>query len=174
MSQVIESDEERPAKSNSQGLVEEFQIDANTDFPEEDKTTEGDDLKKSAKAEDDDPTIPKWVSIYSREYKEFITKIEMNWESNSTKLSVCLLCWGFLSFSLKKKHMEHSHYTLTPSFVKNEEMFLKLAKKHKRMSEDEQNVQIFAEKCKVRPSFAAYFTLLGHQLRRSDLRREKG
>ena len=106
-------------------------------------------IEENQPEEEVDPTTPKWLSIHSREYKSFITKIEMNWESSSTKLSVCLLCWGFLSFNLKKKHMEHSHYTLTPSFVKNEEMFLKLAQKHKRISEDEQNVQIFAEKCKV-------------------------
>ncbi|CAI2376439.1 unnamed protein product [Moneuplotes crassus] len=112
-----------------------------------------DDVKENEEEdqemEEEDDTNPRWVSIHSTEYKKFIQKIELNWESNSTKLSVCLLCWGFLSFNLKKKHMEHSHYTLTPSFVKNEEMFLKLAKKHKRMSDDEQNVQIFAEKCKV-------------------------
>ena len=95
---------------------------------------------------DDDPTKPKWVSIHSKAYERFIQKIEMNWEGNTTKLSICILCWAFLSFSLKKKHMEHSHYVLTPSFIKNEEMFLKLAKKHKKMSEDEQNVQIFADK----------------------------
>jgi hypothetical protein len=39
---------------------------------------------------EDDPTVPKWISIHSNQYKKFITKIEMNWESNSTKLSICL------------------------------------------------------------------------------------
>ena len=144
MSQVLDSQEEIiPNKNQSQGYLDEIQVEANTDIQEEDK-------KDEEAQNGEDPTVPKWVSIHSKEYKKFITKIEMNWESNSTKLSVCLLWWGFLSFSLKKKHMEHSHYTLTPSFVKNEEMFIKLAKKHKRMSEDEQNVQIFAEKWKVR------------------------
>ena len=143
MSQALDSqDDVIPLKSTSQGCNDDIQVEASTDIQD-------DDRKEDEMQSGEDPTVPKWVSIHSKEYKKFITKIEMNWESNSTKLSVWLVWWGFLSFSLKKKHMEHSHYTLTPSFVKNEEMFLKLAKKHKRMSEDEQNVQIFAEKWKV-------------------------
>lgn len=38
----------------------------------------------------------KYVHRDSEEYKQFIIKLEQNYES-SNKLSACLLCWGFLT-----------------------------------------------------------------------------
>ena len=46
------------------------------------------------------------------------------------KLSVCLLCWGFITFYQKRRHQEHSHYTVTPMYFKDEKSFLDLAQKH--------------------------------------------
>lgn len=85
------------------------------------------------------------VAKDSPQYKAFIKKIEHNCKSADSKLSVCLLCWGFLSYFQKKRHQEHSHYTVTPVFFKNEEMFLQLARKHGKIYDNETKVAIFAD-----------------------------
>ena len=79
----------------------------------ENKQTEN--YQKSA-AESNDTV----VSRDSQEYRAFIKKIEQNCQSSDFKLSVCLLCWGFLTYFQKKRHTEHSHYIVTPVYFKNE------------------------------------------------------
>ena len=61
----------------------------------------------------------KYVHIESDEFKTFIRKLEQNYESINSKLSACLLCWGFLTSTQKQKHSEHAHYTVTPMFIRN-------------------------------------------------------
>jgi hypothetical protein len=89
----------------------------------------------------------------SPEYQLFIKKIELN---NSTeqkqKISVCLLCWGFITFYQKRRHQEHAHYTVTPMYFKDEATFLSLAKKHGKFhigGDGETLVAIFADQCKI-------------------------
>ncbi len=90
----------------------------------------------------------RYVHRQSADYKSFIKKIEQNYES-SNKLSACLLCWGFLSSYQKKKHLEHSHYTITPSFFRNEQMFLKHAKLHNKLKDNDTLVALLNESCKI-------------------------
>ena len=61
----------------------------------------------------------RYVHRSSAEFKSFVKKLEMNYDG-SNKLSACLLCWGFLTSYQKKKHLEHAHYTITPSFFRTE------------------------------------------------------
>jgi hypothetical protein len=76
------------------------------------------------------------VHRQSDEFKQFITRIEHNYESTN-KLSACLLCWAFLTSYQKKKHLEHAHYTITPSFFRTEQMYLKHAKMHNKLKDSE-------------------------------------
>ena len=73
---------------------------------------------QSNKSQEPYSTI-RYVHIESDEFKSFIREIEQNYENNSSKLSACLLCWGFLTSYQKQKHLEHAHYTITPSFFRN-------------------------------------------------------
>lgn len=59
------------------------------------------------------------------------------------------MCWGFLSAYQKKKHLEHSVYTLTPAYFKNEEMFMKHAKTYHKIKDNDTMVAIFSDTCKV-------------------------
>lgn len=90
----------------------------------------------------------RYVHRASAEFKSFIKKLEMNYEG-SNKLSACLLCWGFLTSYQKKKHLEHSHYTITPSFFRTEQMYLKHAKLHNKLKDSETMVAILNESCKI-------------------------
>ena len=45
--------------------------------------------------------------------------------------------------------MEHSHYTITPSFFRNEEQFLKHCKANKKLKDNDNLVAIFNDQCKV-------------------------
>ena len=71
-------------------------------------------------------TTLKYVHRDSQEYKQFLIKLEQNYDA-SNKLSMCILCWGFLTSYQKKKHMSHSPYIVTASFCKNEDQFIKHA-----------------------------------------------
>ncbi len=49
-----------------------------------------------------------YVQKDSQQYKDFIKRIEHNFQSdNQYKLSACLFCWGFLTPGQKKRHLEH-------------------------------------------------------------------
>lgn len=39
----------------------------------------------------------RYVHIDSDEFKQFIRKLEQNYDHSNTKMSACLLCWGFLT-----------------------------------------------------------------------------
>lgn len=84
----------------------------------------------------------RYVHKDSEEYKYFIEKLE------HYKDSVCSLCWGFLKSSEKLKHNEHAIYIVTPSFFRYEDLFLKLAKKHNKIRENDTVVAIFNDTCK--------------------------
>jgi hypothetical protein len=86
----------------------------------------------------------RYVHRNSEEFKQFVHKIELNYES-SNKHSACLLCWAFLTSYQKKKHLEHAHYTITPSFFRNEQMYLKHAKMHNKLKDADTMVALFAE-----------------------------
>ena len=73
----------------------------------------------------------------------------MNWQGAGTKLSVCLKCWAFLTFSQKKKHLEHQHHTITPSQLKDEAKFKELAAQYNMMKDEGKTIALFAEKCKL-------------------------
>jgi hypothetical protein len=90
----------------------------------------------------------RYVHRSSDELKKFIQKLEQNYEC-SNKLSACLLCWAFLTSYQKKKHLEHAHYTITPSFFRNEAMFLKHAKMHNKLKDGETMVALFAESARI-------------------------
>ena len=75
--------------------------------------------------------------------------MEQNYEQNSSKMSACLLCWGFLTTYQKQKHLEHAHYTITPSFFKNKDMYLKHAKAHEKVKEDGTMVALLNDQCKI-------------------------
>jgi len=92
------------------------------------------------------PAELNWVEIGSPEYKEFIRRIEGNFQS-SAKLSACCLCWGFITYNQKKNHQEHSHYTVTSTFFKNEDTFLNLAKQNRKL--EDRRVALFAERCQI-------------------------
>ena len=87
------------------------------------------------------------VEIDSPEYKQFIKKLEQNLDANQ-KLSACLLCWGFITFYQKRRHQEHTHYIVTPTYFKTEELFLKLARQHAKLLKGNK-VAIFADQCKI-------------------------
>jgi hypothetical protein len=93
----------------------------------------------------------KIVTLGSPEYKIFIKKIENNYNAQS-KVSACLLCWGFIAYYQKIRHKEHSHYTVTPAYFKDETHFLSLAKKHGKLSDNDTKVAIFADQCKITDS----------------------
>ena len=59
------------------------------------------------------------------------------------------MCWGFLTSYQKKKHLEHTHYTINPSFFKNEEMFIRHAKSRDKLKDNDTMVAIFNESCKM-------------------------
>ena len=84
------------------------------------------------------------------EYKDFILKLEKNYNDPSTKNCVCLLCWAFLPSHLKKRHLEHEPYVVTASFFKNEESFIKLAKENGKVSGNNTRVIIFKAACNFR------------------------
>ncbi len=88
----------------------------------------------------------KFVHRESSEFKAFMKKLEDNYES-SNKLSVCLLCWGFLTSYQKKKHLSHSPYIITPSFCRNEDQFFKHALAQKKTKDNNTLVAIFNEAC---------------------------
>ena len=90
----------------------------------------------------------RYVHRSSNEFKSFIKKLEMDYET-SNKLSACLLCWGFLTSYQKKKHLEHAHYTITPSFFRTEQMFLKHAKLHNKLKDGDTMVALFNDSCKI-------------------------
>ena len=90
----------------------------------------------------------RYVHRSSNEFKAFIKKLEMNYET-CNKFSACLLCWGFLTSYQKKKHLEHAHYTITPSFFRTEQMFLKHAKLHGKLKDSDTMVALFNESCKI-------------------------
>ena len=49
-----------------------------------------------------------YVTRGSQQYKDFMKRIEHNFQSQSElKLSACLYCWGFLTPGQKKRHLEH-------------------------------------------------------------------
>ena len=88
----------------------------------------------------------------SPEYQAFIKKIEHNNNEAKQKISVCLLCWGFITFYQKRRHQEHANYTVTPMYFKDERTFLDLAKKHGKLQDTEDKtplVAIFADSCKI-------------------------
>ena len=87
------------------------------------------------------------MPLNSPEYKQFIKKLEQNLEANQ-KLSVCLLCWGFITFYQKRRHQEHSHYIVTPTYFKTEDLFLKLARQHGKLLKGNK-VAVFADQCKI-------------------------
>eukprot|EP00347_Sterkiella_histriomuscorum_P001639 403371250 len=92
------------------------------------------------------------VTLDSPEFRAFIKKIEVNNNESKHKLSACLLCWGFITFYQKRRHQEHSHYTVTPSYFRDEKTFLGLAQKHSKYLEQPDGgvlVGIFAEQCKI-------------------------
>ena len=64
-------------------------------------------------------------------------------------MSACLLCWGFLTSSQKQKHLEHAHYTITPSFLRNQEMYLKHAKAHDKIKENGTMIALMNDQCKI-------------------------
>ena len=78
----------------------------------------------------------RYVHRDSDEFKSFIQRIEHNYDSTN-KVSACLLCWAFLTSYQKKKHLEHAHYTVTPSFFRTESMYLKHAKTHNKLRDSE-------------------------------------
>ncbi len=86
----------------------------------------------------------KYVHRESQEFKQFIVKLENNYDS-SNKFSVCILCWGFLTSYQKKKHMSHSPYIVTPSFCKNEDQFMKHAIAQKKTKDNNRLVALFNE-----------------------------
>ena len=88
----------------------------------------------------------RYVERSSLEFKKFIERIEANFEA-SNKLSACLLCWGFITSYQRKKHLEHSHYTVTPSYFKNEESFIKLCKMNGKAEGDK--YALFNEHCRI-------------------------
>ena len=88
----------------------------------------------------------RYVHRDSEEYRNFIKKLENNYES-SNKLSMCLMCWGFLTSYQKKKHMAHTLYIITPSFCKNEEQFMKNAIAQKKTKDNNQLIAVFNESC---------------------------
>ena len=90
----------------------------------------------------------RYVHRSSNEFKSFIKKLEMNYDG-SNKLSACLLCWGFLTGYQKKKHLEHAHYTITPSFFRTEQMYIKHAKLHNKMKDSDTMVALLNESCKI-------------------------
>jgi hypothetical protein len=86
----------------------------------------------------------KYVHRDSQEFRAFIAKLEDNYES-SNKLSMCILCWGFLTSYQKKKHMSHAPYIVTPSFCKNEDQFVKYALTQKKVRENNKLIALFNE-----------------------------
>lgn len=83
----------------------------------------------------------------SAPYKEFIKKLEKNYALSGTRLSVCLLCWGFIPAHLKKRHLEHEPFIVTASFFKNEEAFVKIAKENGKISGNGTRVITFKDAC---------------------------
>jgi hypothetical protein len=84
----------------------------------------------------------------SPEYQAFIKRIEVNnLPETKQKISVCLLCWGFITYHQKRRHQEHAHYTVTPVYFKSEVTFLSLAKKHGKLQDNgmETLIAIFAD-----------------------------
>lgn len=77
-----------------------------------------------------------YLHIDSEEFNKFIEELEKNYTS-SNKLSACLLCWGFITSYQKKKHLEHSHYTMTPSFFKTKDQFIKIARLHGKTKDND-------------------------------------
>ena len=77
MSEILDSQNEKADDTKTAIDLDEIALDQNTDVPDE-----------AMKQNSDDPTQPQWVSIHSAKYKKFIVKVEMNWESSSTKLSI--------------------------------------------------------------------------------------
>mmetsp|Transcript_15657 Transcript_15657/g.15160 ORF Transcript_15657/g.15160 Transcript_15657/m.15160 type:complete len:133 (+) Transcript_15657:172-570(+) len=94
----------------------------------------------------------KVVEMASEEFQGFITRISANYEAPTMKLSVCLLCWGFITYYQKKRHQEHSNYIVTPSFFKDEKTFLYLARRHGKVAPCGKKVALFAETCKITES----------------------
>jgi hypothetical protein len=83
------------------------------------------------------------VERTSETYRAFIrNKIEGNYAGtnpngkggNAPKNSACLLCWAFINNQQKKRHVEHEPYIVSPSFFKNEESFIKLARENGKLS----------------------------------------
>ena len=91
----------------------------------------------------------RYVHIESDEFKQFIRKLETNYDHGNSKLSACLLCWGFLTSSQKQKHLEHAHYTITPSFLRNQEMYMKHAKAHDKIKENGTMIALMNDQCKI-------------------------
>ncbi|CDW86713.1 UNKNOWN [Stylonychia lemnae] len=98
------------------------------------------------------------ITTESPEYKAFIKKLKENNESKQ-KLSVCLICWGFITFYQRRIHVQHSHYTVTPMYFKDEKSFINLAKRYDKYLEQPDGkiiVGIFAEQCQnINQSFTA-------------------
>uniref|UniRef100_A0A7S3FV38 Uncharacterized protein n=1 Tax=Strombidium rassoulzadegani TaxID=1082188 RepID=A0A7S3FV38_9SPIT len=96
----------------------------------------------------------------------FIRKIEQNYEQNSSKMSACLLCWGFLTSYQKQRHLEHAHYTITPSFFRNKEQYMKHARTHEKIKDNGTMIALLNDQCKitvgnpymVQPSIASQLT----------------
>lgn len=88
----------------------------------------------------------KYVHRGSLEFKHFIKKLEDNYEA-SNKLSMCILCWGFLTSYQKKKHMSHGPYIVTPSFCKNEDQYVKYAIAQKKVKDNNTLIALFNEQC---------------------------
>ena len=88
----------------------------------------------------------KFVHRDSAEYRAFLKKLENNYES-SNKLSICLMCWGFLTGYQKKKHMSHQVHVVTPSFCRTEDQFLKYARDMKRTRDNSTLIALLNDSC---------------------------
>ncbi len=70
-----------------------------------------------------------YVTKDGPQYKDFIKRIECNYDSNSQyKLHACLFCWGFLTPGQKKRHSEHQSFFVSHGMFRDEAHFLQLCK----------------------------------------------
>lgn len=88
----------------------------------------------------------KYVHRDSQEFKQFIKKLESNYD-NSNKQSICLMCWGFLSSYQKKRHPTHAPYIVTPSFCRYEDQFMRFAKERDKTKDNHTLIALFNDQC---------------------------
>jgi len=86
-----------------------------------------------------------WVEKDTPKYFNFMDMLKDNHKKayGPNKLAACIICWNMIKTKDTVEHLFHNNYILTSVHFRDEDSFLKLARKHSKLSNEGDKIMIF-------------------------------